>query len=82
MRRKLNNAKDFLNKSTEQKFFTKYSGFIDEVYAEFRSPGDIEYISEFGRFLEELWEKSKATNKSNKDKTTKRPQRKGRYSTG
>jgi hypothetical protein len=57
MRRKLENAKEFLKQSTEPTFFTKYSDFIDAVYAEFRSPGDIEYIKEFGKFLEELWEK-------------------------
>ena len=57
MRRKLENAKEFLKQSTEPTFFTKYSVFIDAVYAEFRSPGDIEYITEFGKFLEELWEK-------------------------
>ena len=57
VRRKLDNAKNFLNQTTEQNFFTKYSDFIDEVYAEFRSPGDSEYLSEFGRFLEELWTK-------------------------
>ena len=54
MRRKLENAKEFLKQSTEPTFFTKYSDFIDAVYAEFRSPGDAEYIKEFGKFLEEL----------------------------
>ena len=57
VRRKLDNAKNFLIQTNEPTFFTKYSDFIDDVYAEFRSPGDSEYLSEFGKFSKELWEK-------------------------
>ena len=56
MQSKLENAKEFLKQSTESTFFMKYSDFIDAVYAEFRSPGDAEYLKEFGKFLEKLWE--------------------------
>jgi len=56
MQSKLENAKKFLKQSTEPGFFMKYSDFIDAVYAEFRSPGDAEYLTKFGKFLEGLWE--------------------------
>ena len=57
MQSKLENAKEFIKQSAEPEFIMKYSDFVDAVYAEFRSPGDSEYLSEFGRFLEELWAK-------------------------
>ena len=56
MLEKLENVTDFIKQSTEPEFLMKYSDFIDAVYEEFRSPGDAEYLNEFGKFLKGLWE--------------------------
>jgi len=47
---------EFIKQTTEPEFLMKYSDFIDAVYEEFRSPGDAEYLNEFGKFLEGLCE--------------------------
>jgi hypothetical protein len=56
LQNKLTNAKNFIKQSEDPDFMVKNSDFIDVVYEELRSPGDAQFLNEFGKFLEELWE--------------------------
>jgi len=63
MQSKLENVKEYLKQSTETsfpEFLVKHSDFIDTVYEEFRFPGEADYLKEFGKFLEELYEESQS----------------------